>query len=293
MVNRREMLSAMVLGGGMAAGLPLDAAARAQPGNGGLAYALDSPIDNVEIYARLTGRPNQQQTYTYARGSVFGIDPARHEVVAEYGRHLFDLESCQIKVSRLSAEGVLTERSRAWMLYRDIATGDYLSTFRNPYTNQNVEVPQFKGRVSGNTVAPQGMQYKASISMESTAFGKPYRLKWAFLGDLAVARREAFTRWQDPRSKVFRTEMTLDTWSFPIAELRSRSTSYIPNVPSWVSETQWMEFLGMDSHPGHMLWRTDSRLFDSAEALPQEFVAASRRLLGNDILADVGWDDGR
>jgi hypothetical protein len=178
------------------------------------------------------------------------------------------------------------------MLYRDVETGAYLSTFRNPYTDRVVEVPQFKGRVSGTKVEPKGLQYEASFPMESTAFGKPYTLKWALLGNIAVARREAFTRWQDPRSKSYRTEMTLDTWSFPVIELESRSESHIRNVPSWISETGWMGFLDMGDRPGHMLWRTDSRLFDSAEELPAEFVAGSRRLLGEDILGDISWNDG-
>jgi len=281
------------LTGGVASFLPSLAASAAdgRPRNAGSAYSLDSPADNVELYARLTGRPNQQQTFIYGRGAVFGIDPSRGESVSEFGKHLFDVESCQIKLSRLSRDSVLTDRSRSWMLYRDVETGAYLTTFKNPYTHRIVDVPQFKARVSGVKVAPEGLQYEASFPMESSAFGKPYRLKWALLGDMAVARREAFTYWQDPRSKVYRTEMTLDTWTFPVAELERRSESYIPNVPSWISETGWMGFLGMDGHPGHMLWRTDSRLLNSADVLPSEFIDASKRLVDKDVLADISRDE--
>jgi len=299
-LTRRDVMRALGLAsststlfaaGAFAAQSPSRAAARtaAAPGTAG-SLSMRDPAFNLRTLGRLQGDLSGRTVYAYSDGCAFGLVPGDGPPLADYGRLLYRVESCAVRISRLRADGALEERSRSWMFYRDPDSGTYLEELRNPYTGATVPVPTFRGGVSGSVTTTQGPQFRATFPMESTVLGRPMLLDWRIVGDHAWVSRHAFTRWKEAATGAYKTEMTMDSWTCRVADLLDEKLSAVPAAHSWMSQTEWQSWLGMRGRPGAMLWRIDGTNFGSVADLPPEFVERSHRLLSGALVDPLTWD---
>lgn len=268
-------------------------AATRRRGEDPLALAATLPIRdpafNVRTLGRLQGDLSGRTIWSFTSGQVFGLVPGDGPPLSEYGRLLYRVEGCAVKMSRTRADGATEERSRSWMFYKDAETGAYLTEFRNPYTGEMVPVPTFRGGISGSVMTVNGPEVSANFTMESTVFNRPLQLDWRFFGDQAWIYRHAFTRWLERSSGVHKTEMTLDCWVCRIEDIADERLTMIPSTYSWTSQTEWQSWLRMRGRPGAMLWRTDGVKLTSVEQLPPEFVAQSEKALPGKLTEPLSW----
>jgi len=252
---------------------------------------IADPAFNVAMLGKLQGDVSGKVHYSYGPGLVFGLVPGESPALADYGRLLYRVDGVSVKRSRMLPNGNVQDRSRGWMFYRDAETGEYLDEFRNPYTNETLKVPTFRGGISGSVMTPNGPEISASFSMESTVFNKPVRLDWRFAGDQALISRHAFTRWKESSSGNVKTEMTLDSWVCRVEDvLAHEKLTLIPATCSWTSQTEWQTWLKMKGQPGGLLWRTDRILVASIDDLPRQLVERSEKLLPGKLAEPLNWE---
>jgi hypothetical protein len=235
---------------------------------------LADPVFNMMTLSRLQGDVTDKVTYGFQRGQVFGIREGRGLPLSDYGRRVYNYEGGGLRRSRVRADGAVETRSRGWLLYTDVETGAYLTQFKNPYTEATVDVPVFRAGISGGVLTPQGPTTSANFTMESTVYGKPTKLDYAFIGETAFVSRHAFTRWTPRGETQARTEFTLDVWTCKAADLFNGRRTYIPNTSSWTSQTEWQTWLKMpEAMDGHQIWRADGLRVMRIADLPPAFVA--------------------
>ena len=272
-IDRRAAL----IGGGILsvaaiATLPVDADAATRSD-----VDTDDPRAMMMILAKLQGDVAGKTTYGYQRGRVFGLVGGQGLPLDRYGRRLYDYEGATVGRSRILANGDVETKSRSWLFYTDPATGAYIKRWANPITGKTVDVPPFRGGISGGTLTPNGPKVSANFTMESTVFNAPTRLEFVTIGDRTWVTRHAFTRWTPKGSTQARTEFTMDTWVARTRDLSNPRLTAIPSTSSWTSQTEWQTWLQMpEGQPGQQLWKSDGMKVYSIADLPPKFVAQAK-----------------
>jgi len=258
--------------------------------NAPIEYDLTNPKDQLLIFEKLRGDLAGKQTFSYSEGRVFGIRPDQQEELNSFGKEVFRFTGCSIRIKRILNNGNVETKSRSWLLYQDPKTGEFINEMKNPYTGEVVEVPPFRGGVSGGIMTPQGPEVKANFKMESTAIGSPLNLVFTELGDKMHVTRHAFTKWFESKSQTWRTEMTLDTYDFDKYLLFDRTLNHIPSDYHWTSQTSWLSLLKMAGTPGHMIWTTNGKMFYQKGMLPKAFVKATEEKQPEIFSEPLTWD---
>ena len=284
-INRRA-----ALGGGALLSVVGAGPVFAREGTGGVfAQTLFDPKDPraaMLILAKLQGDVSGRTVYGYQRGQVYGLVGGQGLPIEKYGRRIYDYEGGGVGRSRILANGDIETVSRSWLFYTDPETGEYIKQFRNPYTGETLDVPPFRGGISGGTLTPNGPKVSASFTMESTAIGRPIKLEVKTVGPHSWVSRQAFTRWTPKGSTKARTEFTLDTWTVKTTDLANAALTLIPSTSSWTSQTEWQTWLKMpEDQAGQQLWRADGTKMTAIDQLPERFVRHSRDEHGG-ILTD-------
>jgi len=118
-----------------------------------IAYDLKDPKDQLVIFEKLRGDMSGVKTYSYSEGRVFGIRPDQPEELDMFGKEVFRFSGCGMKIMRPVGDDKVETKSRSWLLYQDPETGEFLSAMKNPYTGSVVEVPPFRGGISGSIMS--------------------------------------------------------------------------------------------------------------------------------------------
>jgi hypothetical protein len=235
---------------------------------------LKDPAFNLSVLSRLQGDVLERTTYGFQFGQVFGIKNGKDLALNDYGRRIYGYEGCSVRKARILADGSVQSVSRGWLFYTDPDSGEYMQSFKNPYTGAVVDVPVFRAGISGDTMTVEGPKVSANFTMESTVYGRPPELDYKFLGDQAFVSRSAFTRWQPRGLPNKRIEMTLDVWQCKTADVFNVRNGYIPSRSTWMSQTEFQTWLNMPADiSGHQLWRSDGMRVDRIADLPPKFVA--------------------
>jgi len=254
-------------------------------------YDLKDPKDQLLIFEKLRGEISGKQTYSFSEGRVFGIRPDQPEDLNSFGKEVFRYTGCSIRIKRVLENGNVETKSRSWLLYQDPVTGDFIDEMKNPYTGEVVEVPPFRGGISGGTMTPNGPIVNANFKMESTAIGSPLNLVFNEMGGRMHITRHAFTKWLEKKTNTYRTEWTLDTYDFANSDLYNRNKKHIPSDSHWTSQTSWLSLLKMSGTPGHMLWTSSGRCLFSKDDLPTAFVKATEEKQPDIFATSLSWEE--
>ena len=271
-LGRRDMLATVSV---LSAASLVGARVQASPGRERVPDGVDlkDPAFNLATLTRLQGDVAEKVSYGFQFGQVYGILNGRDLPLNEYGRKIYGYEGGSVRKARVLPDGSVQSVSRGWLFYTDAETGEYMTNFKNPYTNDTVEVPIFRAGISGDTATINGPKTSANFTMESTVYNRPPQLEYKFIGDRAWVSRYAFTRWQPRGLPNKRTEMTLDVWDCAAADIFNRRKTYIPNRSTWTSQTEFQTWLKMPPEiSGHQLWRSDGVRVDRIADLPTRFV---------------------
>jgi hypothetical protein len=176
------------------------------------------------------------------------------------------------------------------MFFADPDSGAYLTRLSNPWTGQVLEVPPWRGSPGRSLLTANGPQLQFGKGFESTSVGQQLRLDWRTLGETTWVGRQSSTRLRDANGR-FRNEMSVDAWVCRTRDVADTRLTHIPSTYAWTSFGEWMPWLGMGTRPGNLLWRIESTVLHTLEALPAAFLDRMQQLLPGKLDEPMGWDD--
>jgi hypothetical protein len=269
LINRRDAFRAMAIGTGVFAGLgPSGAAAGTIVGESSI-IDFSKPEENLRAWARVLGH----------------LDPAV-ETPSWYGGHIFAVRENKALVPLVGVEGfgvlrVQPQENGAYRLfnrelafYKDPKTEKVVDTWRNPLTDEKVEVMPIHNRIVNAEVA--AIQ---KMDMDGTMVEQPFNPPWWVWKDSAFSLFELHAAFPNP--------MTVDKWPresagpilrvsemfqrmSPLAELEDLQRPSVDYVGTWTRVGPWLPWMLMGQAEGHMLYRTFMKKLGSLDELPKD-----------------------
>ena len=237
------------------------------------AVDLSDPAQAMETWIRLKSDLSGEVTYEWMTGRVYGVPTDAPS------QHLFSIESVTVRQTKMIGDGVYQERNFACRLYKDAQTGDYIDSWFNPYTEEEVSFS-----ISCNPGLPlklsaAGLEIETEISYESTAVNTPMVFERTQAGGHIILRHDAHATFTVPSSGEVRRELSIDTFKLTAEDLDNPELTSLSPTYSWVSNTHWMSIFGMQEVPGHMIWSLNGQKFERADQLPEDFRTALERFV--------------
>lgn len=295
-MDRRQMLTggAML---GMGAIMPmLTQAAMAQTAAmaGGAPGGFDpnDPIQNAEVLARMNQGVGPGTHIGWFKGRVFAV--IGDEKVIE---PLFDVEGfgANRKVSLGNARYQSLHREVGY--YKDLRTGKIMEEWKNPLLDgELVKVSHIHNDPVNAVIGPT---IEAKLG-EGQVTEFPLRLPWTFMGDLAMTSFDVNTQWKnvlDPKEwpressgldmvrvseylQFYAKKADLDNW---------RNLETIDTHGAWQRLGTWVPWMLMGNRPGHLFYRSHTKLLKGVEELPADILAYTEKNYPKYLEAPTEW----
>ncbi len=221
---------------------------------------ISTPREHLEAILRMSASLEEEDCPWWFNGTVYGI------IGEEQPVPLMNIEGMEIyHVSHLG-ENVYEMTGNTATFFRDVETNAFLYEYKNPFTGKVVDVP---ASVQGGGPG-RGFTYEES-GIRPTMFkdkmpDKPPHFEWHMAGEYVWAHssREYPPGMTTPRAERQSTFARKEDFLNPaIKKLMSSFTSTF--------FSPWMDWLGMDDRPGHVIWHAGGAKLNSLDDLPQEY----------------------
>lgn len=231
-------------------------------------YDLDNPKDNMDAYVKMRASLNtNEEVIFYAKGAIYAYDPDKP------WKQLFNFEMYNIaRVEKMQGDSGYRLITREMLAYQDPKTNEILKTWKNPWTNEEVEVVHV-----WNDPVNQVFKYGA--------FKVPYQR----LGDGRINMyNDVPLSYPSPLKKADWPENTrsdvyqgAELFNFFISEadLQNKKLQQVQADISWTRFSDFLPWMRMGSRPGNLLYQSRGwKLMGGFSALPkhlQDFVLAN------------------
>jgi hypothetical protein len=256
-VNRRGV----VIGAGLVAlGTTSDALPRVAGTPPARAPDLSLPENNLRALVRMTASLEERDVPWWYDGTIYGV------VAGENPRPLVKFEGMELYWMRHLPGGDYELIGNTVTFFRDVATGQMLDRFRNPYTGAENKVP---AAVQGGG-AGRGFNYSVK-GIRATKFleqlpEKPLVLDWTFARDMVWLHNEtAYPPGMAP-PRAQRQTMFASQRAFS-----DRDADSVPSVFSSTVFMPWLKWMEMGDRPGHVVWHASGAKLTSIAELPAEY----------------------
>lgn len=271
-VSRRGALTKGLAGAGA---VSLIGAAQAQePKPVRTPYDLQNPVDNLEVYVKLRGRVDGQETYSWTAGEAYGSRPGK---IAE---PLFDIQTCLRSKWVSDGNDGYTFHYRGMIIFFEPGTTRPLETWLNPLNGLTVTPVHYHTSLAELSFTPGGIKggvlalAEPSSGMIKDKFIQPTHVVgddlW-MLGD----ERMIYSR---PSDGAVRVDNLINRYHGRISELEDRSRPGAHCNSTWTAELNWFPWMKLDDVPGHLFWGGMGRKYFQQDELPQKFIDAADSL---------------
>ena len=307
-MNRRELIqagalaaAASVAGGAQAKTGPRVATAMADrtpvKNPKGKFLDLATPVGNREAWARLLGNTDCKSTkYGWAQGVILGVRPG--EAVRDLVG--FTMLSCARLMPHESGSGyrkVLREVG----LYTDLATGEIIEEWVNPYLNEKVRVVPIANDPFNHTITefrPAPPSY-GGLNRAAPA-PKPLQLDWTRRGDtlnlyssINLFYPSALQPAKWPRENGNPFNQVTETFLYQIDwdAMQDPKRTSVEYHGTWSRTTPWLPWMLMGPTPGHCAYQTFMGSVDSIDAIDPKTVAYVREKYPKYLEAPAKWEE--
>ena len=283
--SRRQAIAGGFGFAALLAGLTPQGVSAASALAGGLrvgAIDLATGAGTAQTMARIAGNTDPSATkHGWYRGRIMGVAP---------GGAVRDLLG--IKVMSSQRLEPLADRP-GWSLLQkevgfffDLATGEVVDEWENPYTSETVEVLHIANPSVSRNIEPVVRDSRFYDDPQKASEGeRPFVLPWQRAGDrLFVEQHSHFWAKNPLDPAVWKRESSgpmlqvSDMMSFNVrfSDVQNPELTSLENWGAWVHVRPWQPWMLMGTSAGHCLYNCFTGSADSLATIPGDIVAATR-----------------
>jgi Protein of unknown function (DUF1838) len=213
-----------------------------------------------QFYAETQSRPDGKDVVYYMKGYTYAFIPG------ERPQRIFGFEGYNIRrrIETPEKDGFF-HATREIVFYTDPLTGEILSEWRNPFTQQKNEVfhiandpVNYRVRVRG------GKHFNVSLDGKRELGEIASPQEW---DDYYVWQRDVFPFYPMPGWDKNYTSAELFDYYVPKADLERDGPPSV--MVSWTRVGPWLPWMGMDKRDGLMIYHARSKRMESWDQLPE------------------------
>ena len=241
---------------------------------------------NMLALARIEANLDESKVkYGSASGVVSGVRPG------EPVRDLFTFEVVSAARAWKQPDGSYRVLHRETVLYTDSNSGEVLSEFQNPYTNERVKVVHVANDPWNETFEefePRPPSY-GGLNKINDAPRKPLVVKWReTAAGLAVAERHIHLYYPSalqpdkwPRESAGKMNQVSEyfTYIVPLKDLQDARKTSLLHSGTWSRVTPWLPWMLMGQAPGHILYQSIVASGDHIEIFKPKVLEYMRKTL--------------
>jgi hypothetical protein len=235
---------------------------------------------NMIVAARLNANLDESKVkYGSASGVVCAVKPG------EALRDLFGFEVVSAARAWKQPEGHYRVLHRETILYTDLASGEVLTDWMNPYFNERVKVVDVCNDPWNETYEefePKPPSY-GGLNKETDAPRKPYILNWRETADgnfvaqthINLYYPSALQPDKWPRESAGKFNQVTEIFSYivPVKEMQDERKTSLEYSGGWTRITPWLPWMLMGQTPGHILYDSTVCSFDHESGFKPKILA--------------------
>ena len=234
---------------------------------------LDKPKDNLLAFAKVRGSLNKdEEVIYYANGTIYGI------VDGERDKTLMDYEMYNIARIIKTDENAYQLLTREVLLYMDKETGKVLEQFKNPYTEETVDVLHVWNDPVNQNFVLEGKYGKWGVNHNKV--GKDMICMNA---DVLLAYPSPLSIEEYPENSQSNLYEAGELFQFFVSEkeLNDPNDQSTECTISWTRIGPWLPWMKMGQRPGKMLYQGAGyklleKDFDEMPAVLRDYVMAKK-----------------
>ena len=286
-MQRRDLLLTGSLAMGLSAapaGLLAAPKAAATPGLKGPYLDLTTGKGNQLALVRIDANLDESKPkYGSASGVVVGVR------AGEPLRDLFGFEVVSAARAWKQPDGSYRILHRETILYTDLQSGDVLTEYLNPYTNERVKVVDVVNDPWNELLeewVPRPPSY-GGMNKNTEVERKPLILGWREVGNglITIERHinlfypAALSPEKWPRESPGRMNQVSEffTYVVSLADMQNPKKTSVLHTGSWVRVTPWLPWMLMGQAPGHILYHSIVSSFDTHDGFKPKVLEYMRR----------------
>jgi hypothetical protein len=279
--------------GGLGAGALAATTGSASTGPGS-ALDLSTPQARLRVFRKLQGSEvDGEASMMHYSGVTFGsVAPAQLEP-------LYGMEGLTFLRSFLQPDGSVRWLANEVAVFTDLSTGEVLDQWRNPYTDEVVDVWHLRNGPLNYSVSPTaemtgGWRLLRPIPEGASGFYVPASVvgdKLIVTVDGQASRRNPLSPEEWPRESSGERLVYSEhnTWVAPLAGLASRDVPSPEITGAWHSLKPWRAWMLMGTTPGHIYSHLVARKIASLDEAPRAVVNYVRRAFPEFLSAPAEW----
>ena len=215
---------------------------------------LAAPRARLEAYVRANGDTSGAPVATWASGRVYAYVPG------EKPRALFGLEV--LGMSRFQKiEGGYLRLHREIGFYTDLATGEVLKTWKNPWLQRDVEVIPIQNDPVNRRFTVENTSFSVLESGDDVMFYREVPLRYPNPLDPATYPENSSGEFYEA-IEMFNTFVQRQALADP-------GQTSVPSTGSWTRFGPWLPWMEMGSREGYLLYHSRSlKPREGLDALP-------------------------
>ncbi len=208
-------------------------------------YELDSAQGNMDAYIKMRASLNpKDEVVFYASGSIYGYDPEKP------WKHLFDFEMYNIaRTEKMAGDSGWRLITREMLVYKDSKTGEILSKWKNPWTNEEVEVFSV-----WNDPVNQTFEYGDFLVPYQRMDGG----RICFYNDIPLSYPSPLKKAEWPENSRSDVYQGAEMFNFFMneADLQNKKINNVNADISWSRFSDFLPWMKMGSRPGNLLYQS-------------------------------------
>ena len=289
-MDRREM---MMLTGTLAVGLMGAEAPRALAKAEDLPAAykgpyidLTTPKGNVNAAVRIDANLDEsKQKWSSVSGIVCGVTEGAAL------KDLFGFEVVSVARNWAQPDGSHRVLHREAIFYSDLATGDILRSWKNPYIDETVEVVDVINDPWNHFFAEQVKVFEpdyGGLNKSAPKPPKPFTNNFVYAGNGIVHNRTSINlyykaalqpdKWPRESSGTMNRVSEFFTTAVKLEDLQNPDKTSVLHTGSWARVTPWLPWMLMGQAPGHIVYHSTHHSFDTLDGFKPKVLAHCEKL---------------